>query len=66
MSDAKLPSIFVSHGAPTLALDAGETGAAWQKLARDLPRPKRGALRLRALDHRRAGGERPGPQRHHP
>jgi 4,5-DOPA dioxygenase extradiol len=40
MSDAKLPSIFVSHGAPTLALDAGETGAAWQQLARELPRPK--------------------------
>ncbi len=40
MPDPKLPSLFVSHGAPTLALDAGETGAAWQNLARELPRPK--------------------------
>jgi 4,5-DOPA dioxygenase extradiol len=40
MADPTLPSLFVSHGAPTLALDAGETGAAWQKLAGALPRPK--------------------------
>lgn len=40
MRDPKLPSLFVSHGAPTLALDAGETGAAWQSVARELPRPK--------------------------
>lgn len=35
-----LPSIFVSHGAPTLSLDPGATGASWQRLARDLPRPR--------------------------
>ena len=40
MSDPTLPSLFVSHGAPTLALDPGETGAAWQRLAGTLPRPK--------------------------
>lgn len=40
MSGATLPSLFVSHGAPTLALDAGETGAAWRKLADALPRPR--------------------------
>jgi 4,5-DOPA dioxygenase extradiol len=40
MPDATLPSLFLSHGAPTLALDAGETGAAWQRLASELPRPK--------------------------
>jgi 4,5-DOPA dioxygenase extradiol len=35
-----LPSLFVSHGAPTLALDPGETGAAWRRLAQRLPRPE--------------------------
>jgi 4,5-DOPA dioxygenase extradiol len=40
MPGAKLPSLFVSHGAPTLALDPGETGAAWQRLAAELPRPR--------------------------
>lgn len=35
-----LPSIFVSHGAPTLSLDPGETGAFWERLAQALPRPK--------------------------
>ncbi|HEX7968070.1 MAG TPA: class III extradiol ring-cleavage dioxygenase [Stellaceae bacterium] len=40
MTTPQLPSLFVSHGAPTLALDAGETGAAWQWCARSLPRPK--------------------------
>ncbi len=40
MTTPKLPSLFVSHGAPTLALDPGETGAAWRRLAQSLPRPK--------------------------
>jgi 4,5-DOPA dioxygenase extradiol len=40
MSDTTLPSLFVSHGSPMLALDAGETGAAWRRLAEDLPRAK--------------------------
>jgi len=35
-----LPSIFVSHGAPTLALDPGETGVFWERLAAGLPRPR--------------------------
>lgn len=35
-----LPSLFVSHGAPTLALDPGAVGAFWQKLSESLPRPK--------------------------
>lgn len=39
MSDT-FPSFFVSHGAPTLALDPGDTGAFWQRLAAELPRPK--------------------------
>jgi len=34
-----MPVIFVSHGAPTLPLEPGETGAAWQKLGAQLPRP---------------------------
>jgi 4,5-DOPA dioxygenase extradiol len=40
MADTHLPSIFISHGSPTLALDPGEAGAFWRKLAQSLPRPK--------------------------
>lgn len=35
-----LPALFVSHGSPMLALDAGQTGAAWQQRFANLPRPK--------------------------
>lgn len=35
-----LPTLFVSHGAPTLALDAGATGAAWAALMQRLPTPE--------------------------
>lgn len=35
-----LPSLFVSHGAPTLALEPGETGVALHRFARKLPRPE--------------------------
>ena len=40
MSTERLPSLFLSHGAPTLSLDPGETGAFWQRLAGELPRPQ--------------------------
>jgi 4,5-DOPA dioxygenase extradiol len=40
MADLVLPSLFVSHGSPTLSLDPGDTGAFWQRLARELPLPK--------------------------
>ncbi|SFN23730.1 Aromatic ring-opening dioxygenase, catalytic subunit, LigB family [Formivibrio citricus] len=35
-----LPALFVSHGSPMLAQDAGHTGAAWQQLFASLPRPQ--------------------------
>jgi len=35
----KTPVLFLSHGAPTLPLDPGETGAVWHKLGEQLPRP---------------------------
>lgn len=35
-----LPSFFVSHGSPTLALDPGAAGAFWHDLAVSLPRPQ--------------------------
>lgn len=35
-----LPSLFLSHGSPALSLDPGATGAFWQSLAQELPRPK--------------------------
>ena len=34
-----MPVVFLSHGAPTLPLEAGETGAAWRQLGEQLPRP---------------------------
>ena len=34
-----LLSLFISHGAPTLALEPGRTGAALTALGRDLPKP---------------------------
>lgn len=35
----KMPALFLSHGAPSLILDAGETGAVWRQLGATLPRP---------------------------
>ena len=34
-----LPTVYVSHGAPTLALEPGRTGAALTALGQELPRP---------------------------
>ncbi len=35
-----IPPVFLSHGSPLLLLDPGRTGAAWQRLAAELPRPR--------------------------
>ncbi|MBV8464617.1 MAG: dioxygenase [Burkholderiales bacterium] len=35
-----LPTLFVSHGSPMLAKDPGATGAAWQRMAAELPKPR--------------------------
>ena len=35
----KMPVLFISHGAPTVPLEPGDTGAAWRKLGEQLPRP---------------------------
>lgn len=34
-----LPTLFISHGSPMLAVDPGVPGAAWAQLAASLPRP---------------------------
>lgn len=34
-----MPTLFVSHGAPTLPIEPGETGALWRTLGEQLPRP---------------------------
>ncbi len=35
-----MPVLFVSHGAPTLPLEPGETGEAWRLLGENLPKPR--------------------------
>ena len=35
-----LPTVFLSHGSPMHALDAGAVGKAWARLGRTLPRPR--------------------------
>ncbi|MBK8018218.1 MAG: dioxygenase [Betaproteobacteria bacterium] len=35
-----LPTLFVSHGAPTLAMDPGQTGARLAQLGERMPRPR--------------------------
>jgi 4,5-DOPA dioxygenase extradiol len=39
MTQLQLPTLFISHGAPTLALKAGEIGDVWHRLAQSLPKP---------------------------
>jgi len=34
-----MPVLFLSHGAPSLPLDAGETGEVWRQLGVQLPKP---------------------------
>lgn len=34
-----LPTLFISHGSPMLAVEPGVHGAAWQRIAAALPRP---------------------------
>ncbi len=36
----KLPAVFLSHGAPTLAVEEGHETRAWAELAASLPRPR--------------------------
>ena len=36
----RLPTIFLSHGSPMHALDAGGAGTAWRAIAESLPKPR--------------------------
>lgn len=35
-----MPTVFISHGSPMLAIEPGPYGSAWRKMADTLPRPK--------------------------
>jgi len=37
---SRFPVLFVSHGSPMTALEAGRAGAAWQRLAREVGKPR--------------------------
>ena len=37
---SRLPTLFISHGSPMHALDAGAAGATWRRLGAQLPRPQ--------------------------
>jgi 4,5-DOPA dioxygenase extradiol len=37
---SRLPTIFLSHGSPMHALDAGGAGSAWRAIADSLPKPR--------------------------
>ncbi|GGY28255.1 DODA-type extradiol aromatic ring-opening family dioxygenase [Paludibacterium paludis] len=37
---SRLPTLFLSHGSPMLAIEAGPAVGAWRELARDMPRPR--------------------------
>jgi 4,5-DOPA dioxygenase extradiol len=39
MTNTQLPTLFISHGAPPLALAPGEIGDFWRSLGESLPRP---------------------------
>ncbi len=40
MLHSMMPTVFVSHGAPTLALDPGDTGPALGRISAGLPKPE--------------------------
>ncbi len=37
---ARLPTLFLSHGSPMHAVDAGGAGTAWRAIAQSLPKPR--------------------------
>ncbi|MBV1776317.1 dioxygenase [Burkholderiaceae bacterium DAT-1] len=39
MSASRLPTLFISHGSPMMAVEPGTAGTHWQMLASSLPRP---------------------------
>lgn len=61
-----LPSLFVSHGAPTFALEPGPAGCALHALGALLPRPRAVLVLSPPLDHGRVGDRHPPATAHHP
>jgi 4,5-DOPA dioxygenase extradiol len=62
-SSAPLPAVFLSHGSPMHALEAGVAGRAWAELGRRLPRPRAlliASAHWEAAQPTLSGAERPG------
>ena len=61
-----LPSLFVSHGAPTYALEPGLAGAQLEALGRASAPAEGCAGGVASLDHAGSGAHRRGPPAHDP
>ena len=57
----RLPSLFISHGAPTFAIEPGIVGPALTALGQALPRPSARSGGVTALDDAKSAGGPGGP-----
>ena len=67
MTPGSLPTLFISHGAPTLPLEQGVPAREFLAgLGKQYPDPEAGALHLGPLEYAPASGECGNETRDHP